>query len=50
MTRRRTLYLSVMIATAVAVTCAVTLVVASGVALAVNKIGTNAPDALRGTN
>jgi Ca2+-binding RTX toxin-like protein len=29
---------------------AVTLVVASGVALAVNKIGTNGPDTLRGTN
>jgi Ca2+-binding RTX toxin-like protein len=29
---------------------AVSLVVASGVALAVNKIGTNGPDTLRGTN
>ncbi len=29
---------------------ATTLVVASGVALAVNKIGTNGPDTLRGTN
>ena len=29
---------------------AVTLVVAGGVALAVNKIGTNGPDTLRGTN
>jgi Ca2+-binding RTX toxin-like protein len=29
---------------------AATLVVASGVALAVNKIGTNGPDTLRGTN
>src|SRR3712207_2016658 len=27
-----------------------TLVVASGVALAVNKVGTNGPDTLRGTN
>jgi Ca2+-binding RTX toxin-like protein len=31
-------------------TMALTLLVASGVALAVNKIGTNGPDALRGTN
>jgi CDP-diacylglycerol pyrophosphatase len=29
---------------------ALTLVVASGVTLAVNKIGTNGPDILRGTN
>ena len=29
---------------------AVSLVVASGVALAVNKIGTDGPDTLRGTN
>ncbi len=29
---------------------AMTLVVASGVALAVNKVGTNGPDTLRGTN
>jgi Ca2+-binding RTX toxin-like protein len=29
---------------------AVTLVVASGLALAVNKVGTNGPDTLRGTN
>jgi Ca2+-binding RTX toxin-like protein len=29
---------------------AATLVVASGVALAVNKIGTDGPDTLRGTN
>lgn len=29
---------------------AVTLVVASGVAVAVNKIGTNEPDTLKGTN
>ena len=29
---------------------AVTLVVASGIALAVNKIGTNGPDTLKGTN
>ena len=29
---------------------AATLVVASGVALAVNKIGTNGPDTLKGTN
>ena len=29
---------------------AATLVVASGVALAVNKVGTNGPDTLRGTN
>jgi Ca2+-binding RTX toxin-like protein len=29
---------------------AVTLVVASGVAWAVNKVGTNGPDTLRGTN
>jgi Ca2+-binding RTX toxin-like protein len=29
---------------------AVTLVVSSGVALAVNKVGTNGPDTLRGTN
>ena len=29
---------------------AATLVVASGVALAVNKMGTNGPDALKGTN
>jgi RTX calcium-binding nonapeptide repeat (4 copies) len=29
---------------------ALTLLVASGVALAVNKIGTNGPDTLRGTN
>jgi hypothetical protein len=29
---------------------AVTLVVAGGVALAVNKIGSNGPDTLRGTN
>jgi hypothetical protein len=47
---RRRLYLPVMIAAAVAVTCAVTLVVASGVALALNKLGTNGPDILRGTN
>src|SRR5918997_2485749 len=32
------------------VVMAATLVVASGVALAVNKIGTNGPDTLRGTN
>ena len=32
------------------VTMALTLLVASGVALAVNKIGTNGPDTLRGTN
>ena len=31
-------------------TMALTLLVASGVALAVNKIGTNGPDTLRGTN
>ena len=31
-------------------TMAVTLLMASGVALAVNKIGTNGPDTLRGTN
>src|SRR5215216_3228369 len=31
-------------------TTAVTLLMASGVALAVNKIGTNGPDTLRGTN
>src|SRR3712207_864410 len=31
-------------------TMAATLVVASGLALAVNKIGTNGPDTLRGTN
>jgi hypothetical protein len=31
-------------------TMALTLLVASGVALAVTKIGTNAPDTLRGTN
>ena len=31
-------------------TVALTLLVASGVALAVNKIGTNGPDTLRGTN
>ena len=47
---RRTLYLPVMIAAAVLVACAVTLVVASGVALALNKLGTNGPDILRGTN
>jgi Ca2+-binding RTX toxin-like protein len=29
---------------------ALTLLAASGVALAVNKIGTNGPDTLRGTN
>jgi len=29
---------------------ALTLVLASGVALAVNKVGTNGPDTLRGTN
>ena len=29
---------------------AATLVVASGVALAVNKMGTNGPDTLKGTN
>ena len=29
---------------------AVTLVVAGGVALAVNKVGTDGPDTLRGTN
>ena len=29
---------------------ALTLVPASGVALAVNKVGTNGPDTLRGTN
>ena len=46
----RTFYLPLMIAAALAVTCAVTLVVASGVALALNKLGTNAPDTLRGTN
>ncbi len=32
------------------VAMAATLVVASGVALAVNKIGTDGPDTLRGTN
>jgi Ca2+-binding RTX toxin-like protein len=47
---RGTLYLPVMIAAAVAVTCAETLVVGSGVALALNKLGTNGPDILRGTN
>ena len=31
-------------------TMALTLLVASGVALAVNKIGTDGPDTLRGTN
>jgi hypothetical protein len=31
-------------------TMALTLLVASGVALAVNKIGTNGPDTLRGTD
>jgi len=31
-------------------TMALTLLVASGVALAVNKVGTNGPDTLRGTN
>ena len=31
-------------------TIALTLLVASGVALAINKIGTNGPDTLRGTN
>ena len=31
-------------------TVALTLLVASGVALAVNKVGTNGPDTLRGTN
>ena len=31
-------------------TMALTLLVASGVALAINKIGTNGPDTLRGTN
>ena len=31
-------------------TMALTVLVASGVALAVNKIGTDGPDALRGTN
>jgi hypothetical protein len=35
---------------AVAVTCAVVLVVASGVALALDKLGTNGPDTLKGTN
>jgi hypothetical protein len=30
-------------------TMALTVVVASGVALAINKIGTNGPDTLRGT-
>ena len=50
MARSRTLYLPVMIAAALAVTCAVTLVVASGVALALNKLGTNGPDTLKGTN
>ena len=47
---KRKLYLRVMIAAAVAVTCAVTLVGASGVALALNKLGTNGPDTLKGTN
>jgi hypothetical protein len=31
-------------------TMALTLLVASGVALAVKKVGTNGPDTLRGTN
>ncbi len=31
-------------------TMALTLLVASGVALAVTKVGTNGPDTLRGTN
>jgi Ca2+-binding RTX toxin-like protein len=31
-------------------TMAITLLVASGVALAINKIGTDGPDTLRGTN
>jgi hypothetical protein len=42
MARSRKLYLPVMIAAALA--CAVMLVVASGVALAPNKLGTNGPD------
>ena len=46
----RTLYLPVMIAAAVTVTCVVMLVVASGVALAVSKLGTNGPDTLTGTD
>jgi Ca2+-binding RTX toxin-like protein len=41
MTRRTILLLFAMIAT---------LLLASGVALAVNKVGTNGPDTLRGTN
>jgi len=46
----QTFYLPVMVAAAMAAACAVTLVVASGVALALNKIGTNGPDTLKGTN
>jgi Ca2+-binding RTX toxin-like protein len=37
-------------AATLAVFVAVTLVVASGVSLALNKVGTNGPDNLRGTN
>jgi Ca2+-binding RTX toxin-like protein len=47
--RRTVLPLSKMAAT-LAVFVAVTLVVASGVALAVGKLGTNGPDTLRGTD
>jgi Ca2+-binding RTX toxin-like protein len=47
---RRKIYLPVMIAAAVAVACALTLVVAGGVALAVSKVGTNGRDTLTGTN
>lgn len=47
--RRTVLLLSKMAATLV-VFMAVTLVVAGGVALALNELGTNGPDTLRGTN
>jgi len=47
--RRRMKALTKLVA-AVAVTCAVVLVVASGVALALDKLGTNGPDTLNGTN
>lgn len=47
---RKTVPLLFSSAASLAVVMAMTLVVASGVALAVSKLGTNGPDTLRGTD
>ena len=47
---RKTVPLLFSSAASLAVVMAMTLVVASGVALAVSKLGTNGPDSLRGTD